>query len=144
MTAITSLQKISSGKSTEMVAYVLLTAAYVVSGKLGLLLALPPGYASPIFPPAGIAVAAALVGGRRSLPWIFLGSLLLNIWVAYSDDQRIGATGFEMAVIIALASTLQAAIGSWGLRRIFGYPTALSNIRDALRFLLLPPRYLRD
>lgn len=139
MTAITSLQRPSSGKGTEMVAYVLLTVAYVASGKLGLLLALPPGYASPIFPPAGIAVAAALVGGRKSLPWIFLGSLLLNIWVDYSGDQRIGATGFEMAVIIALASTLQAATGSWGLRRIFGYPAAPNNIRDALRFLLLAP-----
>jgi len=35
-------------------AYLLLSSAYVVSGKLGLLLALPPGYASAIFPPAGI------------------------------------------------------------------------------------------
>ena len=32
---------------------------YVIAGRLGLLLAVPPGYATAIFPPAGIAVAAA-------------------------------------------------------------------------------------
>lgn len=139
MTAITASQKLSSGKSMELMAFVLLTIAYAVSGKLGLLLALPPGYASPIFPPAGIAVAAVFISSKRSLPWIFLGSLLLNIWVDYSANQLISATGFEVAVIIAVASMLQAAIGGWGLRRIFGYAATLNNIVDALRFLLLAP-----
>jgi len=38
--------------------YLLLTVGYLVGGKLALLLAVPSGYASPIFPPAGIAIAA--------------------------------------------------------------------------------------
>jgi hypothetical protein len=46
-----------------------LTVGYVASGKLALLLAVPPGYASPIFPPAGIAIAAMLIGGPATLPW---------------------------------------------------------------------------
>ena len=33
---------------------------YVVGGRLGLLLAVPPGYATAIFPSAGIAIAAAV------------------------------------------------------------------------------------
>lgn len=139
MTAITATQKSTSSISMELMAYVLLTIAYVVSGKLGLMLALPPGYASPIFPPAGIAIAAAFISGKKALPWVFLGSLLLNVWVGYSDNQQIDTVGFEVAVIIALASMLQAAIGGWGLRRIIGYPATLNNIRDALRFLLLAP-----
>ena len=119
--------------------YLLLTIAYVVSGKLGLMLALPPGYASPIFPPAGIAVAAALIGGRKTLPWIFLGSLLLNVWVGYSANQQLNAMGLTVAAVIAFASMLQAAIGGWGLRRVIGYPAALDNRRDILRFLTLVP-----
>ena len=59
--------------------YLLLTVAYLVTGKLALLLALPPGYASPIFPPVGISVAGMLIGGRATLPWTFLGSFLLNL-----------------------------------------------------------------
>ena len=50
-------------------AYLALTFAYAFSGKLALLLAVPPGYASPVFPPAGIAVAAMLISGWASLPW---------------------------------------------------------------------------
>ncbi|HEY6095709.1 MAG TPA: CHASE domain-containing protein [Gallionellaceae bacterium] len=119
-------------------AYLLLTLAYVVSGKLGLMLALPPGYASPIFPPAGIAVAAAYLGGRKALPWVFLGSLLLNLWVDYSGNQKIGTIGFTVAAIIAIASMLQAAMGGWGLRRAIG-PAPTGSVRTVLRFLVLVP-----
>lgn len=123
----------------EFMAYLLLAVAYVASGKLGLMLALPPGYASPIFPPAGIAVAAAFIGGRKTLPWVFIGSLLLNVWVAYSGNQQIDIMGFAVAAIIAIASMLQAAIGGWALRRVIGYPTSLNNGRDVLVFLLMAP-----
>jgi integral membrane sensor domain MASE1 len=107
--------------------YLILTIAYVASGKLGLMLALPPGYISPIFPAAGIAVAAALIGGRRMLPSIFLGSLLLNVYVGYATGHQINTIGLVVASFIAIASTLQAAIGGWSLRRMIGYPLALDQ-----------------
>ncbi len=116
-----------------------LTAAYVVSGKLGLLLAVPPGYASPIFPPAGIAMAAMLIWGRAALPWVALGSFLLNAWIGYAADQRLGAVGLAAAAVIALPSALQACVGGWALRRAVGWPAPLDNGRDLSRFLLLSP-----
>lgn len=119
--------------------HVLLVAAYVGGGLLGLLLALPPGYASPIFPPAGIAVAACFIGGRKTLPAIFTGSLLLNLWVGYASNGQLTATGMQVAAIIALASMLQAAAGGWGLRRLIGHPAVFDNQRDIVRFLLLVP-----
>jgi diguanylate cyclase (GGDEF)-like protein/PAS domain S-box-containing protein len=119
--------------------FLLITVAYVISGKLGLMLALPPGYASPIFPPAGIAIAAVLIVGMRSLPWIFLGSLILNVWIGYSASQQIDAMALTVATIIAVASMLQAAIGGWGLRRAIGYPAPLDHSAEVLRFLLLAP-----
>ena len=119
--------------------YLLLTVVYIVSGKLGLMLSLPPGYASPIFPPAGIAVAAALIGGRKTWPWIFIGSMLLNIWVGYATSHQISSMGFMAAIAIASASTLQASIGGWILRRAIGYPAAFDHASEILRFLLLAP-----
>ena len=139
MPAIPTTQKQISDVNMELMVYVLLTVAYVVSGKLGLMLALPPSYASPIFPPAGIAVAATFVGGKKALPWIFLGSLLLNVWVGYSGDQRIDTMGIVVASIIAIASMLQAAIGGWAFRLVIGYPASFDSARDVLRFLLLAP-----
>ena len=123
----------------SLMAYLLLTVSYIVFGKLGLMLALPPGYASPIFLPAGIALAAALIGGRMTLPWIFIASLLLNLWVSYSAIPLISILSFITALIIAIASMLQATVGAWGLRRLIGYPTALAQGSDILRFLILAP-----
>jgi len=56
----------------------LLVALYVLTGKLGLLLAVPPGYATVIWPPSGIALGMLLVGGARLWPGVLLASFLLN------------------------------------------------------------------
>ncbi|MFA7270744.1 MAG: CHASE domain-containing protein, partial [Sterolibacterium sp.] len=129
----------STPDKRNLLAYVALAIAYVVTGKLALLLALPPGYASAIFPPAGIAVAAAFIGGKRTLPWTLLGSLLLNLWVDYSPSQAVTMTGAFAASLIALASMLQAAVGGIWLRRAIGYPSPVDKASDVLRFLLLAP-----
>ena len=120
-------------------AHLSLTLAYVVTGKLALLLAVPPGYASPIFPPAGIAVASILIGGSATLPWIFIGSLLLNVWTGYSVSQQVDATGCAAAIVIAAASMGQAAVGGFALRRAIGHPAPLQNSRDVSVFRTLSP-----
>jgi signal transduction histidine kinase/CheY-like chemotaxis protein/sensor domain CHASE-containing protein len=120
-------------------AYLLLTIGYIASGKLALMLAVPPGYAAPIFPPAGVAVAAMLIGGPTTLPWTFLGSFVLNLWTAYSVGHGTAEIWSAAAAVIAAASTLQAAVGGTVLRRAVGYPAPLDNGRDLWRFLLLLP-----
>src|SRR3984893_18845043 len=122
-------------------AYLSLTIGYVASGKLALLLAVPPGYASPIFPPAGIAIAAILIGGSATLPWSFLGSFLLNVWIGYSAGHRFDEISVAAAIVIAAASVAQAAVGGSVLRRVAGYPTRLDNGRELARFLLLSPTF---
>jgi diguanylate cyclase (GGDEF)-like protein/PAS domain S-box-containing protein len=133
------LQESAPREEWGALAYLLLTFAYIACGKLGLMLALPPGYSSPVFPPAGIAVAAAFIAGRRILPWIFLGALWLNIWVGYSASHQLGAQGTALAAIIAVASTLQATVGGWALRRAVGYPASFDHSGEIVRFLLLAP-----
>jgi len=120
-------------------AYWLLTAGYIVTGKLALLLAVPPGYASPIFPPAGIAIAAMLITGWATLPWTFLGSFLLNVSTASPVGRESTMSWLAAAAVIASASALQAAIGGVVLRRAVGYPAPLDNGRDLWRFLSLSP-----
>ena len=116
----------------------MLAIAYAISGMLSTLLAVPPGYASPMFPPAGIAMAAVLIWGWATLPWVFLGSLLLNSWIGRGLSQ-----GLEQIAVaasgIGAASVLQAAIGGLALRRAVGYPAALDTGRAVARFLLIPP-----
>ncbi|PTU31650.1 hypothetical protein CJD38_10050 [Stenotrophobium rhamnosiphilum] len=116
-----------------------LTLAYVLSGKLGLLLAIPPGYATAIFPPAGIAASAVLVAGASTLPWIFAGSLILNLWVGFDAANQANVIGIEAALLIAAVSTLQAAIGGTVLRRALGWPAAMDHEKPLGQFVLLTP-----
>lgn len=116
----------------------LLVLLYVLFGRLGLLLAVPPGYATAIFPPAGLAVGAAFVFGASALPAIFLGSLALNLWVGPGTGAPIAGVVVG-ALIIAAGSAGQAAIGGRVLRRAIGYPAPLDNARDLTKFLLLAP-----
>jgi len=119
--------------------YAVLPLAYVVCGRLGLLLAVPPGYATAVFVPAGIAVAAMFMAGPATLPGTFLGSFLLNVWVSDAITQRLDATGVVSAFIIALASVAQAAVGGVALRRLIGWPAPLDRPREVGLFLVLAP-----
>jgi PAS domain S-box-containing protein len=121
--------------------YGALPFAYVIAGRLGLTLAVSPGYATAVFLPAGIAVATAFMMGAISLPGTFLGSFLLNVWVGYSIGRELDAVNIATAAIIASASALQAGAGGVVLRGAIGYPASLDNPRDLLLFLLLSPLF---
>ena len=121
--------------------YAVLPLAYVITGRLGLLLAVPPGYATAVFVPAGIAVGAMFMAGPSTLPGIFIGSLLLNVWIGYSIAEHLTLVSAAAALIIALASTVQAALGGAVLRRAIGYPAPLDNPRDLVLLLLLAPLF---
>jgi diguanylate cyclase (GGDEF)-like protein/PAS domain S-box-containing protein len=112
---------------------------YIVTGKLGLMLAVPPGYASAIFPPAGIAIAVTYIAGKRMLPAIFLGSFILNLWIGYSAQQQISLISLAAAVLIAAASVIQAWTGGWWLQRKIPYPTTLDAPREVVAFLVYAP-----
>ena len=114
--------------------YVALPLAYVIAGRLGLVLAVSSGYATAVFLPAGIAVGAAFMLGAASVPGTFLGSFLLNIWAGYSV-HTVGTVNLgTAAAIIASASALQAGVGGALLRRVIGYPTLLDTLHDLLFF----------
>ncbi len=84
---------------------------YILTARLGFLVALPPGIVTSIWPPSGLALAAVLVLGWHAIPGIFTGSLLVN-WSALS-----GPLALPTAAAIAAGSTLQAGVTVWLLRR---------------------------
>jgi len=99
---------------------ILFTAlAYLLLGGLGSTLAIAPGYASPIFPAAGFAVAMALYSGQRAAIGILLGSWLLNLAISYQPDQTLSATVLPAAAI-ACGSALQALIAAKLVRHRVG------------------------
>src|SRR5215475_8176089 len=77
----------------------LVAIAYYAAGRLGLLLAIPPGYASAFWPAAGIALAAVLIWGNRVWPGISLASFLANAWTPLDAGSLVPAT---KPVVIAI------------------------------------------
>ena len=55
-----------------------IATVYAVVAKVSFLVTIPPGNVSPIFPSAGIALAAVLILGRRALAGVWLGSFAAN------------------------------------------------------------------
>jgi PAS domain S-box-containing protein len=135
------LRHVSAATGRLLLIYAALPISYIITGRLGLFLAVPPGYATAVFLPAGIAIAAMFMGGAATLPPTFFASLLLNVWIGYSLAHHLNLTCFVAALVIALASVLQAAVGGAVLRRTIGYPAPFDNPRDLVLFLLLSPLF---
>jgi len=110
--------------------------AYAVVGWLALQLALPPSYAAPLYPSAGIALAAAWVYGRPALVAAALGAYGVNVGLSAARGQ-VDLAALLLPLPIALGAALQAALGCALVRRFVGQPLALSQPRDIWRFLLL-------
>ncbi|WP_083917264.1 CHASE domain-containing protein [Thiomicrorhabdus arctica] len=119
-----------------MVGILALGLSYALVGYISLLLAIPPGYATAIFPSAGIALAALLLWGYRLLPGVFLGSLLLNLWVTL-EHSPLTLTNLEFITSASIGATLQALAGAWLVRRFVGFPTTLSKGKDIVSFMIL-------
>ena len=111
----------------------LLALAYVIAGRLALLLAIPPGFASAMFPPVGIALAAVLIWGYPLLLGVLLGSTLLNL----SVGGPLSLSALLVAGGIALGTTLQCALGGWLIRRWVGFPNPLTDERSIFLLLLI-------
>jgi PAS domain S-box-containing protein len=111
----------------------LLALAYVLAGRLALLLAIPPGFASAIFPPVGIALAAVLIWGYPLLLGVFIGSTLLNL----SIGGPLSGLGLLLAGGIALGTTLQCLSACWLIKRLVGFPNPLIEERSIFLLLLI-------
>lgn len=113
----------------------LLALAYVVAGRLSLLLAIPPGFVSGLFLPMGIALGAVLIWGFPMALGVFLGSTVLNISV--SPDQSVSLPAVLVAAEIACGSTLASVVGALLIRRYVGFPNSLTDERKIFAFFAL-------
>ncbi|SEJ49218.1 PAS domain S-box-containing protein [Pseudomonas linyingensis] len=97
-----------------MLAKVNLRAAglYVLAGMLGILLAQSTGYAVPVWPAAGMAVAVLLAWGQTCWPGLWLGGLLIEIWLEPT------LSGAGLGLLTTSAATTQALLGAW-LARLY-------------------------
>ena len=116
-----------SRSSRSLLAAGLLAAIYFLAGKLSLKLAFLHASASPVWPPAGIALAALLLFGFRLWPAIFIGAFLVNLTTAGNIPTSIG---------IATGNTLEAVMGAWLIQRFAGGVRVFERAYDVFKFAL--------
>ncbi len=114
------------GRWRLLLANIAIASIYVVFGKFALLQAVPPGYATIIFFPSGIVLAAIVRYGPGLLPGVAVGALLLNV-----------GGGVAGALLVGLGSALQTWLASLLFKR--WCTPALAADREVLAFLLLAP-----
>ncbi len=102
-----------------------LTLIYFIAGKLGLKLAFLHASASPVWPSAGIALAALLLLGYRVWPAIFVGAFLVNATTAGNIATSLG---------IAAGNTLEAVCGAWLVNRFAGGTRVFDRAQDVFKF----------
>ena len=103
-------------------------AAYLLAGEIGLAVPFTSGNVSPLWPPAGVALAAMLIFGYRIWPAVALGAFIVNFFTGIPHLAAVG---------IALGNTVGPLCGAWLLRQLPSFRPSLTRLRDVLGMSIL-------
>jgi signal transduction histidine kinase/CheY-like chemotaxis protein len=106
----------------------LLTAAYVVLARFGLSLHAINVFASLVWAPTGLSLAALLLLGTRFWPSIALGAVIANLWTGAPLSAALG---------IGAGNAMEALFAVYALRKIPGFRSSLDRVADVLALILL-------
>jgi len=103
-------------------------AAYFIGAKIGLSLAFVNVSVSPVWPPAGIAIAVLLWFGYRATPGVVLGALLANYLLT--------DVALLPSIAIAIGNTLEGLTAVYLLRRFTESRNPFNRAFDVLKFVV--------
>ena len=112
---------------------------YFIAGRLGQLLAVPPSYATAVWPASAVAFVACFLWGNRVSPGVLLGAWLVNAWTPLlrATDLTLALQELVIPFSISVGATIQAILGATLVRNQTGPSNALIHDRQILNFLLL-------
>jgi signal transduction histidine kinase len=118
--------------ATTRLQYALATAAlalvYVIAARAGLMMDAVGGFATLVWPPSGLSLAALLVFGPRLWPGVFAGAFLANLLTGAPVLVALG---------IGVGNTLEAVLAVYALRRIPGFQVSLERLADVAGLIVL-------
>jgi len=115
-----------------------IACAYFLLGYFGTLLAATPSNVSPIWPASGLALASTLVYGKRILPGVFFGALIIHIYSFFDFSTATSvAPALLTGSITSIASSLQAYAGATLIHYYLGQNNQLLEDNSIFRFFIL-------
>ena len=103
-----------------------LAGLYALTGLLSLDLSANDGLASMVWPPAGIALAAILLGGNRFLPAVWMGAFIV---------VNVTSGNVLMALLSASGTTFAAWLARTALMQLHPQDMLFDGLRGTLQFL---------
>ena len=100
--------------------------AYVLAGRAGLAVPFTSGNVSPVWPAAGIALAAFLLVGQRVWPAVAAAAFVVNYFSPIS---------LQAALAIGAGNTAGPLIGAWLVRRLRDFRPSLNRLDDVLSLI---------
>ena len=101
---------IKPGSVSSPLAILAVAVAYAVLAKASFLLTIPPGNITPIFPAAGLALAAVVILGPKALMGVWIGSFLANT-LFFLDGSTSPAQSGPINALIGALIGVGAALG---------------------------------
>jgi len=105
-----------------------LASIYVLAALAGLKLDAVAGFATLVWAPSGIALAAILIRGYGVWPGIMLGAFAANV---------LSGAAIPVALGISAGNTLEALVAAYALQRIPGFNRALDRLIDAFALIVI-------
>jgi signal transduction histidine kinase/integral membrane sensor domain MASE1 len=122
----------------QLSSFVVSILAYYFAGLFGLELAIPPGFASAVWPAAGIALALMVVRpGKWVVIGTFLASFILNYQLVSSNFSTPSLSLIGIPLTIATGASLQLLAGYILFKRLMGTSIVADVGRSITRFSLV-------
>jgi two-component system, NtrC family, sensor kinase len=114
----------------------ILSGVYYAIAKLSMTVALPipPGNVTAVWFPAAIAWFSLFWRGFKFIPGLLIPDLIANVPGLLSAIPDAPIKAIAVALAGSLASTLEAGLGSWLLRRFLSTASPFDSARSVLKF----------
>ncbi|HKO92616.1 MAG TPA: CHASE domain-containing protein [Polyangiaceae bacterium] len=111
---------------------------YWIAGRAAIAIAIDPGYATPVWPAAGVALCAVLVWGKRMALGVALGSIAVNAATGYlPGNPETLLRSLSIALGIGTGAALQAVLGALLIEKHVGLPAFLEDEQNVARCTVL-------
>lgn len=117
---------------SPLVIILVVAVVYAVVANLSFWVKIPPAGIAPIFPSAGIAIAAVLIYRRPALLGVFLGSFLYNAISSYN-----GPFMLLIQMFICIGAMTGAGAGAYLVRRFWNNEHPLSSGKNVLILIII-------
>ena len=119
---------IARGRVRYALAVAALAIVYVVAARAGLMMDAVGGFATLVWPPSGLSLAALLIFGPRLWPGVFLGAFIANLLTGAPVPVAIG---------IGVGNTLEPVLAVYALRQIPGFDASLERLVDVIGLIVV-------